>query len=419
MSKKSDLLFKTSSIYGDLYYHNVYSFYEQPLIFTAYNENDQLFFCYDLGVDESNELWIFAPISEEKVRKLENKDIPIVSALIQNKNYKAILYMEPFDDSPAKESLCLVKDLPYQWPNLDVFIHENINYDNRRKHTHKIRINKPNSKAIDSSILNGANDSFGYFCKNVWKKHDIPSKILLHDAIPGSFIYRVEVQNKDTDKEEVHEILNRLSNKDDFIHAIDEKELDLRLVKRLFDEVLSHRLTIQLIDEESTDIIIELTEAYVYELIDIVDDRLGTYLDSSMVPQADNFETLRLFLTLTKNKGFVTASDLGVHQRQVSYYRDACELLALVHDYSKLTPLGLDAVSSSNKDFVSIIKTQFMHTECGSIWMLNQGVKDLLDINGESATDFLIQFCNGLSEGTAKRRAQTLKSWVRNFKEFK
>jgi hypothetical protein len=419
MTNKSDLIFKSSTIYGDLYYHNVYSFYEQPLIFTAYNENDQSFFCYDLGVDEDNELWLLAPISEEKVRQLENKDIPIVDALVQNKNYKAVLFMEPFNAGKIKQNLCLVSDLPYQMPAKDVFIHENINYDKRRKHTHKIRINKPNSKVIDSGTLNAANDRFVNFCKNFWRKHNIPSTILGHDAIPGSFIYRVEVKNNGIDKHLVHEVLNKIAKKEDFIKAIDEKELDLKVVKRLFDEIISHKLTIQLIDEDSTDIIIELNESYVNELTKVVDDRLGTYLDSSMVPQADNFKTLQRYLFLIKEKGFVSATDLGLVQRQVSYYQDATKLLALVHDYSKLTPLGLRASEASDKDFSSIIKTQFMNTECGNIWMINQGVKDLLEIDENTAADFLINFCNGLSESTAKRRAQTLKAWVKNFKKFK
>jgi hypothetical protein len=419
MTKKSDLVFKSSTIYGDLYYHNVYSFYEQPLVFTAYNENDQLFFCYDLGVQDDNELWLLAPISEEKVRKLENKDIPIVDALIQSSTYKAILYMEPFVGDDIKQSLCLVKKLPYLMPDKSVFIHENINYDNRRKHTHKIRINRPNTKVIDSGTLNSANERFVNFCKNVWHKHDIPSKVLLHDAIRGSFIYRVEVINKDVEKDLVHEIINKIANKDDFIKAVDERELDLKVVKKLFDEIKSHNLTIQLIDEDSTDIVFELDEAYVHELAKFVDKRLGTYLDSSMVPQADNFKTIKRYLVLVKEKGFVTSQDLGIHERQVSYYQDACELLALVHDYSKLTPFGLAASEASEKVFSDIIKTQFMNTECGSIWMINQGVKDLSEIDENSAANFLIEFCNGLSESTARRRAQTIKAWVKNFKKFK
>ncbi|GIC17384.1 hypothetical protein VCSRO98_3255 [Vibrio cholerae] len=50
--------------------------------------------------------------------------------------------------------------------------------------------------------------------------------------------------------------------------------------------------------------------------------------------------------------------------------------------------------------------------------MLKQGVNSMLDIQEDSATEFLIENCNGLSDNTSRRRAQTLKSWVRKFKEF-
>lgn len=60
-----------------------------------------------------------------------------------------------------------------------------------------------------------------------------------------------------------------------------------------------------------------------------------------MVPQADSLERIRLYLNIVDRNRVVTAKELGVEPRQVSYYRDACKLLSLIHDYSSLTPLGM------------------------------------------------------------------------------
>ena len=48
--------------------------------------------------------------------------------------------------------------------------------------------------------------------------------------------------------------------------------------------------------------------------------------------------------------------------------------------------------------------------------MKNQGVNSILDIDPNSATQYLLDNANGLSEDTAKRRASTLKRWVNVFK---
>ncbi|MES7679645.1 hypothetical protein U6K38_12230, partial [Cutibacterium acnes] len=150
-----------------------------------------------------------------------------------------------------------------------------------------------------------------------------------------------------------------------------------------------------------------------------INDKLGSYLDSTMVPQADSLERIRLYLNIVDRNRVVTAKELGVEPRQVSYYRDACKLLSLIHDYSSLTPLGMKvAVSQNDEEWVKIIQRQFEESDCGHIWMLKQDVSSILDIQENSAAEFLIENCNGLSDNTSRRRAQTLKSWVRKFKEF-
>lgn len=421
MSAKDDLLFLTSSRCGSLYYHNVYSYYDEPLIFTALNEYDQLFFCYSLGCDEQHDRWIIVPASQEKVNRLEQKDIPIVHMIKPSVSAKVLLTKIGLDTNEVSEEFVVAKKLPYKMPQDNVFIRENINYDGRRKHSHRIRIAKKSNKDIISETLNQVSEVFGEFCRHYLKKHEISVSFYPRDAVEGSFVYRVKTATKDEIdfRTKGYELLSKVSSHEDFLSSLEAQEIDLRIVRKLFDLIGSNDIEIQLIDEDATQTILGLEPNYVEELLPDINDKLGSYLDSTMVPQADSLERIRLYLNIVDRNRVVTAKELGVEPRQVSYYRDACKLLSLIHDYSSLTPLGMKvAVSQNDEEWVKIIQRQFEESDCGHIWMLKQDVSSILDIQENSAAEFLIENCNGLSDNTSRRRAQTLKSWVRKFKEF-
>ncbi|MDO8826973.1 DUF6575 domain-containing protein [Methylophaga sp.] len=416
--KKSDLEFKRCC-FGTLYYHNVYSFYDQPIIFSALNEYDQIYFCYSLGCDDTHDRWLITPVSAERANKLEQKSIPIIDVIKQTGQSRILVLKEDLETGQILQEEQKSKNLPFLLPNNTIFISENINVDGKRKHTHRIRIAKNNNNDIVSETLNEVSEAFSRFCKNYLKNFDLSSQFFAKDALAGSFVYRVKADNLEEFKTKGYEALIKISSKEEFIEALDNKDIDLRTVHRLFSLILSNKLNIQLIDEESTEPVVDLTHQYVEELIEEVSDRLGTYLDSTMVPQADSLERLKLYLQILEQNGFVTSELLNMAPRQVSYYRDACEILGLIHDYSKLTPIGAKALHSpTEQEYINVIQRQFEETECGFLWMRNQNVNNIVDINEETATEFLIHNCNGLSDSTSSRRAQTLKAWVRKFKEF-
>ncbi|NLQ23418.1 hypothetical protein HGO26_11095 [Shewanella sp. S-1] len=419
--KKSELLFIKSEAFGSLYYHNVYSFYEQPLTFVALNDYGQLFFCYSLGLDDEyiKDQWIIVPISEENVNKLEQKDIPIIKAIKQSSTSHVLILDILLESGELIEKKALAKNLDFFFPDENVFIHENVNYDGTRKHTHRIRFSKKAQSPIASDVLDSASKAFNEFCKNFLKYFDVKTNFYHHDAIVGSFVYRVKASQIEELQSKGHAILSRISNIDEFIYAIENKEIDLRLARNLFDELLNSELKVELYDEESTELILSLEHEYVQSLLKEVDKRIGVYLDSTMVPQADNLDRIKLYLGLVAENQIVTSDNLKVDPRQVSYYRDACQLLSLTHSYGKITPIGYKALMADNEeDFLKIIQRQFEEMECGHIWMTEQNVTSMLEINENTAAQFLIKNCNGLSDNTSKRRAQTLSSWVRKFKKY-
>lgn len=419
MTKQADLLFMSCAAFGDLYYHNVYSFYGEPVIFTAQNSFSQLFFCYSLGCDGELERWLITPLSAERAIQLEQKDIPIIKAISASKQDYVLLISINIDNGEQSESWKKFSDLDFLMPESDVFISENVNWDGKRKHTHKIRISKEGESDIFASYIGNLTGAFTDFFRNFLDSHDIKSNFFPKDAVPGSFVFRVKTDNVEQLRSEGYQLLEKFSNRKDFIGLLEQRKIDLRLLRRLFDIQLERKLNIELIDEESTESVFSLNLSQINEYLSEVDIRLSSYLNSTMVPQADSFESIRSYLQLLHDNGVVTESSFGKTERQVSYYRDACRLLSLIHDYNTLTPVGIKAINAEDEEtFVQIIRTQFENTDCCSIWMVKQQVDSVIEIDENSAADFLIENCSGLSENTARRRSQTLVAWIKKFKEF-
>ncbi len=137
-----------------------------------------------------------------------------------------------------------------------------------------------------------------------------------------------------------------------------------------------------------------------------------------MVPQANDLDRIKKYLDILKSDNVVTEDRLGVSERQINYYRDACYLLGLINEkYNYLTPIGnrITEITDQN-EYLKILKRQFENSECGYLWMKNQQVATILDIDPDSAEQFLLDNASGLSNTTSRRRASTLKIWVTKFK---
>ena len=187
-------------------------------------------------------------------------------------------------------------------------------------------------------------------------------------------------------------------------------------MRKLFGLLKDNDTDIELIEESSTEVILKLRAEDVQNLLPELDEKLTIYLDSTMVPQADHLDSIKRYIELINQHGYVTADTFDKTPRQVSYYRDAVILLGLLHDYGKLTPIGLRALELGRNDFVGLLKNQFEETECGYIWMNVSGVTSATSLNENAAGDFLIEHCRGLSKNTAQRRGATLKRWIEEFK---
>ncbi|MEH8033024.1 DUF6575 domain-containing protein [Gallibacterium anatis] len=425
----NDLIFVDNNKFGKLKYHNVYAYYDEPLMFSAKNQFGHIYFCYSLGCDNLYDRWLVIPTTSECINHFEQKDISIFS-MIKNSLREKTTYLLKFNLSNLEQSLDLLeeKNFNYKLPNENLYIHENINYDGTRNYTHRIRIAVKDKSHQTVSIINNISESFSLLLRNALKSmFDIKTNFLLRDAVPGSYVQRVktELSSKKRKKEELlplfHESLIKLSKKDDISKLLIENTLDLKITRELVDKLFHYKADIQIIDESTTKTVFDLKYDVAEQILPIINARLESYLDSSMVPQANNLDLIKNYVDALKRNGIVTINDLDglTTLRQVSYYKDACRILNLIKD-GYLTPQGQRVAElDERREWLAIIKTEFENSYCGYLWMRSQNVSSVTDINDEtSAIQFLKEKATGLSENTSERRAKTLINWLREFKRL-
>ncbi|KKZ53907.1 DUF6575 domain-containing protein [Haemophilus haemolyticus] len=424
-----NLLFVNNPKFGKLNYHNVYTYYDEPLMFSAKNEFGHIYFCYSLGCDKTHDRWLIIPTTPEHINRFEQKDISI-SSMIRGSLKGKITYLLKFDLDNLEQSLSLLEegDFNYKLPNDDLFIHENINYDGTRDYTHRIRIAVNDKSNQTISIINNISESFGLLLNNAFKSmFNIKTSFLLRDAVPGSYVQRVktELSSKEIQKEDLlplfHGGLAKLSNKDEMSELVTNNVLDLKIIRELVDKLSSYKADIQVIDETTTKTVFNLKYDIAEQLLPIINNKLENHLDSSMVPQANSLDLVKNYVGALKKRGIVTVDDLTglTTSRQVLYYKDACRILNLIKD-GYLTPQGQRiAELDVRSEWLAIIKSEFENSYCGYLWMKSQNVSSVTDITNEtSAIQFLKEKATGLSENTSERRARTLINWLREFKQL-
>lgn len=407
--------------FGKLFYHNVYAFYGEPVVFTAFNEYRQFFFCYSLGLDDEqeNDLWLIMPISEDKKNRLEQKDIPVI-AMMKGVECEHIKLIKLNLETGIKEERWIsTRNYPYLMPSDNVYITENINWDDTRPYTHKIRID---AKNLTSNKLNEITLLFSNVVKSIFHRNNVKIDLFPQDAVQGSFIFRVkakyEINTTQEDKDNSYSDLSSFNDINRFEEILDNKSLDIKSTWKLLHLIKSYNGVIQFIDENTTKKLLDINSELAGNLLHLVDSKLDSYLDSTMVPQANDLDRIKKYLDILKSDNVVTEDRLGVSERQINYYRDACYLLGLINEkYNYLTPIGnrITEITDQN-EYLKILKRQFENSECGYLWMKNQQVTTILDIDPDSAEQFLLDNASGLSNTTSRRRASTLKIWVTKFK---
>ncbi|WP_353932038.1 hypothetical protein WJM97_05500 [Okeanomitos corallinicola TIOX110] len=240
-------------------------------------------------------------------------------------------------------------------------------------------------------------------------------------AIPGSWTIILHLNISDNQSNLLANTIKSLSSVEDAKNEIDSSIIDSwqDCVAKLKENELRVNLAVSsknpelyFVNSISTEDIPKVEES-VQQNIRVL---------SRDIPQADNLERVIDFASLliqypsspsTVRQKFLEIDAL--HERQYSYYRRAVEILGIANERIQPTKICYMLNRLQNESKMRFLAYQFISSNVGSAWFNWQNANDLSEIQPESATQFLLEVCPKLSEITVKRRAITLKSWLKIF----
>lgn len=125
-------LFMFSRFYNNLYYKNVYAFYEEPLMFSLENHDGDLFFGYALGSEDETSVYLIVPVTQDILDRLENKTLSILGLFEETSDQtldKLTVFVPCLSDFDTSERQVYFHKLNYLMPEDSIFIDECYPYD--------------------------------------------------------------------------------------------------------------------------------------------------------------------------------------------------------------------------------------------------------------------------------------------------
>ncbi|MRG95727.1 AAA family ATPase [Polyangium spumosum] len=144
-------------------------------------------------------------------------------------------------------------------------------------------------------------------------------------------------------------------------------------------------------------------------------------LSSEIIPQADRLDIVLRVLAFIEREGRrPTPAEIDVEftERYVGYCCQAATLLKFLDTSYKITDKGKLLLTLEDDLQLLRVICAFEESEAGRAWLRWAGVKELNDLDPESASDFL-HACADFADSTIDRRAQTLCAWAREFLELR
>lgn len=147
-------------------------------------------------------------------------------------------------------------------------------------------------------------------------------------------------------------------------------------------------------------------------LLEIARSASMSTLDTRDVPQANDLTRVFRIAEMVERREEITPDALGeITRRQVDYYRRAAKILGLLTESGDITAAGRLIARLDEQERLRAAVVYFESSVCGDAWIRWSQGKTLLDVDPETAFEFLQQRVPGLNQGTAQRRAQTLIAW--------
>ncbi len=417
-------LFPSNSQLGKLKIIEVYDYYDGPKFFCAKNQFKQLMVVYwvEHNKDDKSFGWLYLPITEEKLNDLRRGKISVRDAYENPEEGLYLVYTFPNSSMDSAKYLKKYevpknflppKKLKISPEDIDVIDNKEENW------VYELHIKKPNSHDFPSatavtSALNAFRDIFLVLMTTGPKTHP---KIFPISAVPSSFKLKLGTNDN---KEAINALIKFekivTSTNKNLSNLLQESKLDPFILKSIYEVILNNNVDIIITPKTFNQVKSELriSKRNIEDRIATLENNTFNILDSIKVPQANDIDKVIEVLELKKKGKEISHELIGDlnSPRQIQYYTDAAYSLGLLTKDKYLTSAGRFLLSKKDiSNRYQILADRFESSDFGWCWMHWAKVTSMIELDPNTASDFIRESVPGLGTATAKRRATTLSKW--------
>ena len=413
---------------GKLELFEIYDDFDGPKCFSVKNNINQTFLVYWGGdfweVEEPVSKWLYSPISHKRLDDLRRQQFSILDVYLKPElcvyNVEISLADESCLVDMLTEKQVLASNIPpdtfYLEPDEIVIFADEADWN------FECRIAKKSSATPNSDVVAKVLD-FLFAVIEPLMKQDTPKrpKLFPLTAAHGSF----EVKLGTTDHEAASKamgMLNELLSDVDSLDAnLKKLGLDPYKLKGLLDVVQNESLELSLKPKtyEHLKGNIDITSDQVSSVLAVLNNSCTTFIDSLLVPQANIDRIIDIVGRIINSEDITFESIEGLSsKRQVEYHLIAAYCLGLLNKNDTVTAAGrLLQNRETKEDKYKFLSDRFEASELGWAWVKWSKVDNIYEIDESTAGEFIKECVRGLSDRTSKRRASTIASWLKIFKD--
>lgn len=408
---------------GNLNIIEVYDYLDGPKFFCVRDEVGSFFTVYWCDLKDNNEGWLYLPLSEKRLEEIRRKEITINEAYLKAEKGLYLVYTTIGSENDTADyysikniDKSLIPPDGYYIEWVEVIDSSEFSWD------HELKIEKDSKNTTPSAesatnILSLWTDAVEAMMNTISKSQ----KLHFASASPGSLEVKIGSSNSEVvieSLELLYEILvNYKSNLEEKLYAAG---LEPYMLKELFETIRKYKVKLKVTSriysrlKEPIVLDYKLAEEWVKRLEPITSSVLGT----DKIPQADEIDKIIDIVNYKMQGKEITSDLLQIAVRQVAYYEHAARTLGILNRDGNLTSAGRFLASQDGEHKYTVLASRFESSDCGWAWITWSGVNSLLDLNEETAVEFLIKVVPGLSASTANRRAVTLRQWLKKLKPY-
>src|SRR5689334_17302216 len=148
----------------------------------------------------------------------------------------------------------------------------------------------------------------------------------------------------------------------------------------------------------------------------------GGTIPSGLIPQADRPELVTeviAFIARVGRRPEEGEGGLTHEKRQLDYACQAAALLGFLDSHDEVTEAGRILLTLSRDLQLLRLVFAFEGSEVGQAWITWAQVKELSEVDPTTAPRFLSERAANADTTTADRRADTLRTWAKKFRELR